>query len=280
LRQILLNLAGNAIKFTQRGEVTLAITVLDRGADSIRVRCEVRDTGVGIPADRLSLLFAPFMQVDSSMTRRFGGTGLGLSIVKRLVELMGGQTGVESQEGIGSRFWFTVCFATQPQGDSAECLVGASTVADESSDGDGPALITEPVPRAPPPRLKRRILLAEDNPVNQQVAVRLLEKMDYAVQVAPDGRAAVDAWRSGGFDVILMDCQMPEMDGFEATAVIRNQEVGARRTPIVALTANAMKGDADFCRAAGMDGFISKPIDRAKLAACLAELLGNGESVR
>ena len=403
VRQILLNLAGNAIKFTQDGEVTLAITVLEQGADSIRVRCDVRDTGIGIPADRLCLLFAPFMQVDSSTTRRFGGTGLGLSIVKRLVELMGGQTGVESQEGVGSRFWFTACFATQPyaplmgnrapasikgkrvlvvddnstnrkilmaqlelcgvqamaassayealqmlrearvmghaydaalidhlmpgcdgadlgriilqestlrstrlilltssgqrggdqmfqdigfsayllkpvtQGDLTECLVLALTGPDKSSDKGGPTIITEPVLRALPPRLKKRILLAEDNLVNQKVAVRLLEKMDYTVEVAPDGRAAVAAWCSGGFDLILMDCQMPEMDGFEATAAIREQEAGARRTPIVALTANAMKSDAELCLAAGMDGFISKPIDRAKLAACLAEFLGTME---
>ena len=403
VRQILLNLAGNAIKFTLTGEVTLAITVLEQGADSIRVRCDVRDTGIGIPANRLALLFAPFMQVDSSTTRRFGGTGLGLSIVRRLVELMGGQTGVESQEGVGSRFWFTACFvplayapllgsrapasikgkrvlvvddnftnrkilmaqlelcgvegmaassayealemlreaslmgrpydaalidhlmpgcdgaelgrligqekgisATRlilltssgqrgggqmfqdigffayllkpvAQGDLTECLVLALTGLDTSSDKEGRTIITEPVLRAMPPRLKKRILLAEDNLVNQKVAVRLLEKMDYAVAVAPDGHAAVSAWRSGGFDLILMDCQMPKMDGFEATAAIRSQEAGARRTPIVALTANAMKTDADLCLAAGMDGFISKPIDRAKLAACLMKFLGTAE---
>jgi signal transduction histidine kinase/DNA-binding response OmpR family regulator len=403
VRQILLNLAGNAIKFTLTGEVTLAITVLEQRADGIGVRCDVRDTGIGIPANRLALLFAPFMQVDSSTTRRFGGTGLGLSIVKRLVELMGGQAGVESQEGVGSRFWFTACFATLPyaplmgsrvpasikgkrvlvvddnftnrkilmaqlelcgvegmaassayealdmlreasvlgrshdaalidhlmpgcdgaelgrrivqekginstrlilltssgqrggdrmfqdigffayllkpvaQGDLTECLVLALAVPEKSSDKDGSTIITEPVLRALPPRLKKRILLAEDNLVNQKVAVRLLEKMDYAVEVAPDGRAAVSAWHSGGFDLILMDCQMPNMDGFEATAAIRSQEAGARRIPIVALTANAMKTDADLCLAAGMDGFISKPIDRAKLAACLMEFLGTAE---
>ena len=403
VRQILLNLAGNAIKFTMTGEVTLAITVLEQGTDCIRVRCDVRDTGIGIPANRLPLLFAPFVQVDSSTTRRFGGTGLGLSIVKRLVELMDGQTGVESQEGVGSRFWFTAVFAMLPssplleirapaaikgkrvlvvddnltnrkilmtqldlcgvegiaagsadealeivrqaralgrsydaalidhlmpgcdgaelgriivqeqgvrltrlilltssgqrggdqmfedigffaymlkpvtQGDLTECLVLALAGSDESPTADGPAIITEPVLRALPPRAKKRILLAEDNLVNQKVAVRLLEKMDYAVEVAPDGRAAIAAWRSGIFDLILMDCQMPDVDGLEATAAIRNEEGDSRRIPIVALTANAMKSDADLCRAAGMDGFISKPIDRAKLAACLVEFLGSAE---
>ena len=403
VRQILLNLAGNAIKFTMTGEVTLAITVLEQGTDCIRVRCDVSDTGIGIPANRLPLLFAPFVQVDSSTTRRFGGTGLGLSIVKRLVELMDGQTGVESQEGVGSRFWFTAVFAMLPssplleirapasikgkrvlvvddnltnrkilmaqldlcgvegiaagsadealeivrqaralgrsydaalidhlmpgcdgaelgriivqeqgvrltrlilltssgqrggdqmfedigffaymlkpvtQGDLTECLVLALAGSDESPTADGPAIITEPVLRALPPRAKKRILLAEDNLVNQKVAVRLLEKMDYAVEVAPDGRAAIAAWRSGIFDLILMDCQMPDVDGLEATAAIRNEEGDSRRIPIVALTANAMKSDADLCRAAGMDGFISKPIDRAKLAACLVEFLGSAE---
>ena len=403
VRQILLNLAGNAIKFTMTGEVTLAITVLEQGTDCIRVRCDVSDTGIGIPANRLPLLFAPFVQVDSSTTRRFGGTGLGLSIVKRLVELMDGQTGVESQEGVGSRFWFTAVFAMLPssplleirapaaikgkrvlvvddnltnrkilmaqldlcgvegiaagsadealeivrqaralgrsydaalidhlmpgcdgaelgriivqeqgvrltrlilltssgqsggdqmfedigffaymlkpvtQGDLTECLVLALAGSDESPTADGPAIITEPVLRALPPRAKKRILLAEDNLVNQKVAVRLLEKMDYAVEVAPDGRAAIAAWRSGIFDLILMDCQMPDVDGLEATAAIRNEEGDSRRIPIVALTANAMKSDADLCRAAGMDGFISKPIDRAKLAACLVEFLGSPE---
>lgn len=385
------------------GEVSLAITVLEQAADSIRVRCEVRDTGIGIPANRLPLLFAPFMQVDSSTTRRFGGTGLGLSIVKRLVELMDGQSGVESQESVGSRFWFTARFAMLPsspllgnrapasikgkrvlvvddnltnrkilmaqldlcgvqgvaassadealamvrrtralgraydaalidhlmpgcdgaelgriivqeqgisvtrlilltssgqrggdqmfedigffayllkpvtQGDLTECLVLALAGSDGTPEGGGPTIVTEPVLRGLPPRVKKRILLAEDNLVNQKVAVRLLEKMDYTVEVVPDGRAAITAWRSGNFDLILMDCQMPDVDGLEATAAIRSEECDGCRIPIVALTANAMTSDADLCRAAGMDGFISKPIDRAKLAACLSEILGTAE---
>jgi two-component system, sensor histidine kinase and response regulator len=399
LRQVILNLAGNAIKFTSKGEVSLEIKMLETGASGTRVRCEVRDTGIGIPAGRQMVLFTPFSQVDSSTTRQFGGSGLGLSIVKRLVELMGGETGVESEEGVGSLFWFTAHFGpvagdahapyeapksitgrrvlvvddnltnrkilmgqlllcgVEPvaAGSANEALallrqasaagrpydaalldhqmpgcdgadLGRMVVRDESikstrlilltssgQRGDGqmfgdigfagyllkpvsqrdltaclvlalanPAeswhlrsqpLITRHALRAQRGDGRNRILVAEDNLINQKVASRLLERLDYCVEVVPDGRAAVSAWQSGNFDLILMDCQMPHMDGYEATHEIRRLEDGRRRIPIVALTANAMKGDEERCIAAGMDGFVSKPIDRLKLDACLNRFL-------
>ena len=399
IRQILLNLAGNAIKFTAKGEVSLEIKVLETGETGTTVRCEVRDTGIGIPADRLGSLFAPFMQVDTSTTRRFGGTGLGLSIVRRLVELMGGETGVQSVEGAGSLFWFTAHFAPVTDGEQLLfpaspaikgqrvlvvddnttnrkvlmgqlLLCGVDPVAASSADealalmrqasaagrpydaalldhlmpdcdgaelgriivqdesinstrlilltssgqrGDGQLfahigfagyllkpvtqrdlteclilvlantaqswhlqsqpIITRHALRAQRALSGNRILLAEDNPVNQKVAVRLLEKLDYRVEVVADGRAAVAAWQGGNFDLILMDCQMPDMDGYAATREIRSLEEGKRHIPIVALTAHAMKGDEEKCRAAGMDDYLTKPIDRIKLDACLNRLL-------
>jgi signal transduction histidine kinase/DNA-binding response OmpR family regulator len=405
IRQILLNLAGNAVKFTAKGEVSLEIKVLETSQFGTRVKCEVRDTGIGIPADRLQLLFAPFMQVDTSTTRKFGGTGLGLSIVRRLVELMGGSTGVESAEGKGSVFWFTAMFApaapdvTQrkyavpasiqgqrvlvvddnatnrkvlmgqlllcgvepmsassadealallrqaraagrtfdaalldhqmPDCDGAE--LGRIVIADEtlrqtrlvlltSSGQRGDShlfadigfagyllkpvaqldltdclmlilgntaeswhlksqpIVTRHALRAQRHRSPKRVLLAEDNLVNQKVAMRMLEKLQCHVEVVADGLATIEAWRKGNFDLILMDCQMPGMDGYEATREIRKLEQGQRHITIVALTANAMKGDEEKCHAAGMDDYLTKPIDRVKLEACVDALMGQSST--
>src|SRR5450631_1328120 len=363
IRQILLNLAGNAVKFTASGEVSLEIKVLETSATGTRVRCEVRDTGIGIPAGRLQMLFAPFMQVDTSTTRKFGGTGLGLSIVRRLVELMGGETGVESMEGKGSVFWFTAMFAPadanavparravpasiygrrvlvvddnatnrkvlmgqlllcgvepmsassanealtllrqaraagrafnvalldhqMPDCDGAE--LGLAIIADEtliqtrlvlltSSGQRGDShlfadigfagyllkpvaqrdltdclllvlgntaqswhlksqpIVTRHALRAQRHRSPIRVLLAEDNLVNQKVAMRMLEKLQCRVEVVADGLATIEAWQKGNFDLILMDCQMPGMDGYEATREIRKLEQGQRHITIVALT--------------------------------------------
>jgi len=404
IRQVLLNLAGNAIKFTTKGEVSLEIKVLSTGGNGTTVRCEVRDTGIGIPADRMESLFAPFMQVDTSTTRRFGGTGLGLSIVRRLVELMGGETGVESVEGVGSLFWFTAHFAPvvhslQPvypvppsikgqrvlvvddnatnrkvimgqlllcgvepvsassadealaimrqahaadrpfdaalldhlmpdrdgadlgriivqdealqstrlilltssgqrgdgqlfadigfagyllkpvtQRDLTECLVLVLANTAQSWHLQSQPMITRHALRAQRVQSRSRILLAEDNLVNQKVALKLLEKLNYRVVVVSDGLTAVAAWQAGKFDLIIMDCQMPQMDGYEATREIRRLEEGKRHIPIVALTAHAMKGDEGKCRAAGMDAYLSKPIDCAKLENCLEHLLPSAGS--
>jgi PAS domain S-box-containing protein len=402
VRQILINLSGNALKFTAAGEIGIDLQVIEGTAAGTRVRCEVRDTGVGIPADRLDKLFKPFSQVDSSTTRRFGGTGLGLSISKRLVELMGGDIGVRSEPGVGSTFWFTAYFeaanqdtvprsprlttlngqrilivddnatnrkvlmgqlmlcGTEPvcAGSADEALVlmrqaasaerpfeaalldhqmpgwdGADlsrminadpqlrgtrlillTSSGQRGDGNHFAdlgfaayllkpvtqrdlttclsivlsakaeawhmqtkpIITRHALRSFRGREKLRILLAEDNAVNQKVACRTLEKLGYRVDITADGRAAVESWKSGRYDLIFMDCQMPVMDGYEATREIRSREIqlGKRRTPIVALTAHAMKGIDQQCVDAGMDAYLSKPIDRIQLEACLERFLG------
>ncbi len=265
LRQVLLNLGGNAVKFTQAGAVTMDWRVVEQDAQGTTVRCEIRDTGIGIPPDRLSALFQPFTQVDTSTTRKFGGTGLGLSIAKHLVELMGGATGVTSEVGVGSVFWFTARFAVAKP---IEWHLQSQRIAVRNMQT----------------RESRRILLAEDNAVNQKVAKRLLEKLGYQVVIAVNGSEAVTAWEAGRYDLIFMDCQMPVMDGYEATSTIRARELlpraSGQRIPIVALTAHAMKGADAKCIAAGMDDYLSKPIDRELLAACLDRWLAHAQDAK
>jgi two-component system, sensor histidine kinase and response regulator len=400
MRQILLNLGGNAVKFTTSGEVAISCRVVERQADDVVVvRCEVRDTGIGIPSNRLNALFQAFTQVDASTTRKFGGTGLGLSIVRRLVDLMGGEVGVTSEPGVGSTFWFTARFGKSqeivraPRASHVELkgqrilvvddnatnrkvmmgqlsMCGMDPVCASSADeaiallrqaavvgrpfeialldhqmpgcdgaklgrmilsearlknirlilltssgqrGEGrmfaelgfaayllkpvtqrdltdclllvlgaraeawhmhtQPLVTRHAIRSQRLREGNRILLAEDNAVNQKVACKLLENLGYRVDVAGDGQAAIDAWRSGRYDAILMDCQMPVMDGYEATRRIREFENGERRIPIIALTAHAMKGADKECIDAGMDDYLSKPIDRVLLKASLEQWL-------
>jgi signal transduction histidine kinase/DNA-binding response OmpR family regulator len=398
VRQVLLNLCGNAVKFTQQGEVAIAVGVVEGDPARVTLRFEVRDTGIGIPPDRLHTLFKPFSQVNASTTRRFGGTGLGLSIVKRLAEMMGGESGVVSREGSGSTFWFSARFAVDPvpqpyaessppnfsrlqghrvltvddndtnrkviqshleqhkvdilcvasAGDAWSALLTArdagrpfevALIDRQMPDCDGaefgqriaqdPALqatrlilltstghgeehryaergftafLVKPVSQRDltyavyaalfggaaaartPERLNtpttgaaHRILLAEDNPVNEKVACRTLEALGLRVDVARNGRDAVDAWATGRFDLILMDCQMPVLDGYEATREIRKRESPGQRIPIVALTAHAMKGDDLKCKAAGMDDYITKPLDRERLRQCLNRLLAGKE---
>jgi two-component system sensor histidine kinase/response regulator len=398
LRQIVLNLGSNAVKFTNSGEVSLGMRLIESIGAQALIRCEVRDSGIGIPPERVAKLFTPFTQVDSSTTRKFGGTGLGLSITRHLVELMGGSCGVTSEPAVGSCFWFTVRVGIAPAaaasrltpaairgrrilvvddnavnrtilmgqllqcemdpvsaGSAREALalmrsskeagrpfeaalldyqmpgcsgaeLGSLIVGDVALRETRLVLLTsagrndaqafadlgfagfllKPVPqrdlvnclrlvfgdtaeawhtKSQPiitranlhaqvkPETDKFILLAEDNIVNQKVAVRLLEKLNYRVETVADGRAAVSAWQSGKYDLILMDCQMPEMDGYDATREIRSRETGTERIPIVALTAHAMKGSDIECLEAGMDAYLSKPIDREKLEACLARYL-------
>jgi two-component system sensor histidine kinase/response regulator len=400
LRQILFNLGGNAVKFTATGEVAIQVKLLGQDAAGALVKFEVRDTGIGIPADRLSALFAPFTQVDVSTTRRFGGTGLGLSIVKRLAQLMGGESGVESREGAGSTFWFTArfapsaaaparlrtpsvlhgcrvlivddnatnrkvlaaeldrwdidCVSTNSADEALAVMRGSHapfdialldhqmpgcdgaelgrrinsdpslnsirlvllTSSGQNSDRDEFAALgfagyllkpvnridlietmsavlsgnaddwhtqTQPIITRKYLRQRRghearRILVAEDDQVNRKVAVQLLELMGYQVDTVADGRQAVDSWRKGHYDLILMDCQMPELDGYEATREIRRLETRERRIPIVALTANVMPGVEAQCKSAGMDAYVAKPFDRDHLEACLDGLLANAPS--
>jgi two-component system, sensor histidine kinase len=263
LRQIFINLCGNGVKFTAAGEVTLAAKVISQDAQSVRLRFEVRDSGIGIPAHRIGALFEPFVQADSSSTRRFGGTGLGLSIVKRLAELMGGEIGVESQESVGSTFWFAAPFALASA--AARSSSGAEPWDRSAPLGELPRAVANSGPS---------ILLVEDNDVNRMVARRILEGLGYQVDTAVDGREAVEAWRHGKHALILMDCQMPVLDGYAATREIRGKELPGQHIPIVALTAHAMKDDDLKCKQAGMDDYLTKPIVRQLLSDCLERFLG------
>jgi signal transduction histidine kinase/CheY-like chemotaxis protein/HPt (histidine-containing phosphotransfer) domain-containing protein len=279
LQQVLINLIGNAIKFTQRGEVVVSVRTENINEEKTEnkpeahfsilesVFCvlhfEVRDTGIGIPADKLSAIFSPFEQADGSMARKFGGTGLGLAISKQLVELMGGQIHVESEVGRGSTFHFTV---------RLERVAGRFAELAERTDPAGD------VPEPPMPPL--RILMAEDNAVNQQLGVLLLEKQGHTVVIANNGREALAALEKDAFDLVLMDVQMPGMDGLEATAALRRREQGTgRHVPIIALTAHAMKGDRERCLAAGMDGYLSKPIQARELFRVIGEVLSTPRAV-
>jgi PAS domain S-box-containing protein len=394
VRQILLNLGGNAVKFTERGEVRIALQVTSSDRQQLQVRCEVRDTGIGIPPERIDKLFKPFSQLDSSMTRRFGGTGLGLSIARSLAALMGGEIHVESTVGQGSVFWFTATFIASAklamprlktnltgrrvliveenesnrrtlsaqlercgvQPASAASPQAALALIDKAHSDANPfhvALIDQHMPgfdgaklggilssdprnrslhlvllssmgsrgdarrfselgfaayllkpvtqrdlndclalllgarsetsatpivtrhqlRAIRAREQHHLLLVDDNPVNQKVGKALLERIGYRIDLAADGIEALAAWEATSYDAILMDCQMPVMDGYQATREIRAREQGLKRIPIIAVTAHAMAGAAEECLAAGMDAYQSKPLDRDLLVQCLNKFL-------
>ena len=261
LRQVLLNLLINAVKFTERGEVSVSARALGEQAECVRLRVEVRDSGIGIPAEVQTRLFSPFTQADASTTRRFGGTGLGLSICRRLIEAMGGGIGVCSKPGEGSTFWFEAVFGIAPP--VAEISPPAIVLQKPAGD--------EPGVRAP--RGKLRVLLAEDNPVNQKVAALMLEGMGCEVGIAANGVAAVAAVDEGDYDLVLMDCQMPEMDGFMATERIRALPGARGRVPVIAVTANVFQADADRCYSVGMNDFITKPVTPERLRQVLLRWL-------
>ncbi len=249
IRQILVNLINNAIKFTFQGRITTAVKVLNITDGICELQFSVRDQGVGIPKDKLETIFEAFTQADASTTRRFGGTGLGLAISKRLVELMGGRIWAESEEFKGSTFIFTAKLRVAEHAKSVEETIPAPVPEAAVKD-------TRPV----------RILLAEDNIVNQKIAAKMLEKKGWSVKGAENGKQVLEYLEQEKFDVILMDAQMPVLDGFEATRLIREAEKKTgQHIPIVALTAHAMAGDRQKCLDAGMDGYVSKPIDRQKL---------------
>jgi CheY-like chemotaxis protein len=259
LRQILLNLAGNAIKFTGQGEVAVEVAVVERKDNGkTTLRFSIADTGIGIRPDQAEGLFAPFVQGDASNTRKYGGAGLGLSISKALVEMMGGTIGHHSPAGAGSTFWFTAVFATP----CAPALASAEPAA--STTMSLPAKAT----RA---RIDARILVVEDNATNQLVLLAQLEKLGYQARAVANGIEAVEAVRREAYDIILMDCQMPLMDGFEATRQIRRS--GRPHVPIIAVTAHAMVGDRERCIREGMDDYLSKPLALEPLADVLATWL-------
>jgi signal transduction histidine kinase/ActR/RegA family two-component response regulator len=256
LRQVLLNLVGNAIKFTERGEVVLGVQKLALEAGKINLRVSVRDTGIGIPADRLAGIFDAFTQADSSTTRKYGGTGLGLTITRRLVELMGGEMSVASKLGEGSTFSFDLQLRIAASS-------GRPALAESTQLQFDRALA---------------VLLVEDNHINQLLATRLLEKWGHKVTLAVHGREAVERLCSGEhYDIVLMDMQMPVMGGIEATRLIRADEAGhgKARVPIMAMTANAMQSDRETCLEAGMDDYLSKPINQVELAAKLRQFIAS-----
>ncbi|MDQ5846261.1 MAG: ATP-binding protein [Acidobacteriota bacterium] len=264
LRQVLTNLIGNAIKFTEVGKVLVQVTQ-DTNADAGTIlRFTIKDTGIGLPSDVRPRLFQPFTQADGSTTRKYGGTGLGLAISKQLVELMGGEIGFVSEPGQGSTFWFTARMQQPLSSADQSTLFPPSKLVTPHTLGDVDAQTKSSV----------RILLVEDYVINQEVAVRQLEKLGYRADVVDDGFAALKALERCGYDMVLMDCQMPELDGYEATAEIRSREAiitGGRHTPIIAMTANAMMGDREKCIAAGMDDYITKPIQTDDLKRALEQ---------
>jgi PAS domain S-box-containing protein len=252
IRQILLNLVSNAIKFSQKGEVNIRVFMKDVDSRRTTVRFEVQDHGIGISEETMHRLFQPFSQADASTTRHFGGTGLGLSICKGLVELLGGNIGVESEVGSGSTFWFTVTLerssAATPIFEPENEIVCQSDLKKEF-----------------------RILLAEDNMVNQKVSIAMLAKLGYQADIAPNGKEALENLKKRSYDLVLMDCQMPIMDGYEATVSIRTLQGFPNNIPIIAMTANTMKGDREKCLEAGMTDYVEKPVRLSVLEAVLSK---------
>jgi signal transduction histidine kinase/CheY-like chemotaxis protein len=257
LSQVLVNLLGNAVKFTNRGQISLAVQVTAIEKEFAQLQFSVQDSGIGIPPEKLECIFEAFTQADGSTARRYGGTGLGLTISRQLAQIMGGRLWAESTPGRGSTFHFTVRLGiaqTLPAPKSGQSL------ASRQSGGDAPESL--------------RILLAEDNPVNQMLAARLLEKHGHRVALARNGREALEQIAAQAFDVVLMDVQMPEMDGLEATAAIRQQEkTTGGHLPIVAMTAHAMQNDHQRFLAAGMDSYVSKPININQLVSVVESVL-------
>ena len=262
LTQIISNLVDNAVKFTHDGEIVISVSLVsDRDGFAV-IRFEVRDTGIGIPQSQLAVIFDPFTQADGSTTRQYGGTGLGLAICKQLAELMGGEIGVESKKGKGSTFWFTARFEKQTR------QIATFQTSEVSTPHTAPHAANT-VPQG------ARILLAEDNTINQKVAQSILGKLGCKADIAANGLEAVRALELINYDLVLMDCQMPEMDGFEATAVIRDPEskVLNHKVPVIAMTANAMKGDREQCIKAGMDDYLPKPVKKEDLSTVLEKWL-------
>ncbi len=263
LRQILVNLLGNAVKFTEEGSIAVRV-MRDRKSPG-QLRFEVRDTGIGIAPEAQSRLFAPFEQADGSTTRRYGGTGLGLAITRRLVERMGGNIEVDSQRGCGSTFAFT-----------ASLPAAASTSLEPPASSHQPRVRRQSLPSQRALSGSPKVLVVEDNPVNQKVTMLMLERLGATPSVASDGFEALAAIEQATYDLVLMDCHMPEMDGFEATARVRRLDGDRGQVPIIALTASATAQDRERCLEAGMDDFLGKPVDRRQLGEILDRWLSPG----
>jgi hypothetical protein len=261
LEQILLNLAGNAVKFTDLGRITLRVRQVDETREAVQVRFEIVDSGIGIDPAAQGRLFTSFEQADNSMTRKYGGTGLGLAISKRLVQLMGGEIGVESRVGQGSTFWFTLRLAKRE--------VGAVPPAPTFADTDAELRLRRDYPGA-------RILLVEDEPINREVAGSQLEEAGLKVDLAADGQQALELARKNRYALILMDMQMPVLNGVDATKAIRADSLN-RDTPILAMTANAFDEDRQTCLAAGMNDHLAKPIRLQTLCDALLKWLPTPE---
>jgi signal transduction histidine kinase/DNA-binding NarL/FixJ family response regulator len=270
IRQILTNLVGNAVKFTRKGQVTLAVTAEHENPTQTTVRFTVTDTGIGIPEDRMDRLFKPFSQVDASSTREFGGTGLGLMISKDLTEMMGGKIGVRSEAGKGSEFWFTVSFSKR--------------LTDTATQDNSPPLgtVNESLPVIPPrDRSALRALLVEDGTVNRFVAEGMLRKIGLSTDTVSSGEAALSALEERHYDLVLMDIQTAGMGGFETTRLVREGERGTNsHIPIVALTGHAREEDRECCFTAGMDDHVSKPISLEKLVQVIDRHTGNQQPDR
>jgi len=250
LRQVLVNLLGNAVKFTEQGHVSLGCRLLSSSGSRVWLRFEISDTGIGMDAATLARLFQPFVQADVSTTRKYGGTGLGLTISHRLVGLMGGRMGVESHAEVGSTFWVELPF---------EKLEAGALLTKARNEAHG----------VPTGLVRGRVLVAEDNPVNQLVAAEMLKRLGCSADVVGNGREAVEAMGTQSYDLIFLDCHMPEMDGFDACRAIREAEPPGQHTPIIAMTASALKGDRERCLEAGMDDYVPKPVRMADLAAAV-----------
>ena len=258
IRQVVMNLAGNAVKFTAHGRVLITAGCDAFDGLTAAVRISVRDTGPGIAPEKAASIFEKFSQADASSTRRFGGTGLGLAISKQLVGLMGGSIGVESRPGEGANFWFVL-----PLLPDRDCEASTRSAASAMLRSPGAGLNFAGMRSKLAETLAGRavrILVAEDNLVNQRVAVRVLEKFGLPTDIAGNGREAVTMFGSAHYDLIFMDCQMPEMDGYAATREIRAGESPGRRVSIIAMTAEAMAGTREQCLEAGMDDYITKPV--------------------
>ncbi len=255
IRQVLSNLIGNAIKFTQKGKITVLAETIASDSSSYLIRFSVTDTGIGIPDNRLQAIFDPYQQGDRETYSRFGGTGLGLSICNRMVKLMGGSIGVESQVDVGSTFWFELNLQRAAGEVTSDGVV--DLVADESM-----------------PLTGFQILVSEDNDINWLISESILTSLGALVTQAKDGIEAVSMAIDYRYDVIIMDCHMPNMDGYEATRQIRHHESEfGIRTPIIAFSADGMEDNAELCRLAGMDGFLTKPMRAPELVACIMKLI-------